>query len=299
MNRNYHSKKRLPEWQEPKWFEDSYSRDNLYLDRWGTNIRASQSYRMDLSLNLIREIILRKKAQKILDVGCGLGFFAERMYSLNRSNSIHCCDRVEHAITEVKKKYPQFSAQVDTLPDVSYASNMFDIVVALEVIYYLDELDREVAISQIHRVLKTNGYFFISGGVNRGDNYFDSQRIQYLIKQFFKIENVVYNYSKLSSVYEKYLFGVIRLSQAFKNSNPLEIDFVDRNKLLKVILRNRLLYSIISGLVGILERPFLFLLQNKLLSKISNRMSQMLFGEKGATHIILLVKKRNGIRKSG
>ena len=127
MKTDYNRMKNLPEWTKPKWFEESYSQNNLFLDRWGTNIRASQWYRMDLSLNMIREIILSKNSLKILDVGCGLGLFAERMYSLNRSNIIHCCDRVEQAISRLKKKYPYFSAQVDNLPDISYAIGMFDI----------------------------------------------------------------------------------------------------------------------------------------------------------------------------
>jgi 2-polyprenyl-3-methyl-5-hydroxy-6-metoxy-1,4-benzoquinol methylase len=279
-----------PEWNTKIFFEEKFKSTDINYDHWGTGLRASQSHRLDLSLHLIVDVIGYSRLN-ILDIGCGLGLFTEKMHSLNTSNNIHCCDVAEKAIFGIKKKYSQFICKVSALPNIEYPSKAFNLVTALEVIYYLNESDRKVAISQISRILKPNGYFLISGGINRGKEYFDVQNILFLISRYFKIENVTYNYGKITSIYEKYILGLIRLLQSIQNYSSEEDKIISESNILHAVLKNKLINLIIVKIAGIAIIPLLFIIKNRTIVKINNYFSYILFGEKRATHIIILAKK--------
>ncbi|MCD6172024.1 MAG: methyltransferase domain-containing protein [Thermoplasmata archaeon] len=217
-------------WATKEWFESMF--DSLELDtlgdKWGHRWKGSQKFRHRLSFKLIKEIVKKGENLAILDIGCGLGEFTAKVYQLNPKNSIYGIDISQKAIDYVSKKYQWLQAKVGALPEIPFPNDSFDLVIALEVLYYLNSEDREKAVKDMKRVLKDGGYLLLSGVLDGGKRYFSEKEIIQLLSKYFSLETIQFNYAKpytyiesgVLNLYSK-LVGVQRLaalsSEEFQN----------------------------------------------------------------------------------
>lgn len=100
-----------------------------------------------------------KKDVKFLDCGCDNGIFSLRVAERLNTKQIYGIEVNKSAIPEAEQKGVQVKKS-DLNFKFPIRSNLFDVVVADQVIEHLWDLDNFV--SEIHRVLKPGGYSIIS-----------------------------------------------------------------------------------------------------------------------------------------
>ena len=93
----------------------------------------------------------------IIDVGCGMGEFADSLEALG--HSVSRVDGADHCVAYNRKKHycNCTNLESDALP---FADNTFDMAVSLDVIEHLWNTDHYL--SEIKRVVKPNGYIILS-----------------------------------------------------------------------------------------------------------------------------------------
>lgn len=109
---------------------------------------------------------------RILDYGCGTGthlkYFSENGYEP------YGCDIVKHAIDKCKAIMPDYSNNFYTMlntPTLSDCfSGKFDLIISNQVLYYLNDNDINLLVSQFYNLLKEGGVFFATM-ISLEDNY--------------------------------------------------------------------------------------------------------------------------------
>ena len=113
------------------------------------------------------------KNKKILDIGCGTGFYVERWRELGLAN-ITGADLTEVAIKRLSNAYPDLTfVQADiTSRTLPFEPESFDAISAFDVLFHVvdDELFIN-ALKNIHSLLAPRGLFIWS------DNFLDERRV--------------------------------------------------------------------------------------------------------------------------
>jgi 2-polyprenyl-3-methyl-5-hydroxy-6-metoxy-1,4-benzoquinol methylase len=93
----------------------------------------------------------------ILDMGCGMGWFAAKLSQFGPTMGIDLCDE---AIALAKSKFPQVTFQAGNLFEIALPERHFDVVVSQEVIAHVP--DQCGYVERAARVLKPDGYLIMT-----------------------------------------------------------------------------------------------------------------------------------------
>jgi 2-polyprenyl-3-methyl-5-hydroxy-6-metoxy-1,4-benzoquinol methylase len=107
------------------------------------------------------------KNHKILDAGCGPGFFSNFIYQKTKSNNIFGCDFSSVAISLAKKKYPNLSFLESNL-EVGLPEK-FDFIFCLSVLEHIEY--PEITLNQLLKQLNPNGKLIITIPNGRLDSF--------------------------------------------------------------------------------------------------------------------------------
>lgn len=106
----------------------------------------------------------KKNFKTFLDLGCGLGRHSI-LFSENGFDT-HSLDLSQYGINALKEKASEaglnIKATVGDINKLPYSSEMFDCLLAYHVISHTDTNGIKIIISEINRVLKRDGEFFIT-----------------------------------------------------------------------------------------------------------------------------------------
>jgi SAM-dependent methyltransferase len=94
----------------------------------------------------------------LLEVGCGEGRGIDLM--LPHIASYSAIDKIEGAVLDLQKKYPQSKFVSGHLPPLPYPGNSFDTVVSFQVIEHIE--NDLLFLQEIHRVLRPGGKALIT-----------------------------------------------------------------------------------------------------------------------------------------
>ena len=107
---------------------------------------------------------------RILELGCGNGAqWENRIDILPGGCNIILSDFSEGMVKIVREKYAEytnFSFQQIDIQNIPFANETFDIVIANHMLYHVSDLTK--ALSEVKRVLKTDGKFYSSTNGERG-----------------------------------------------------------------------------------------------------------------------------------
>ena len=289
-------------WGTKEWFENMFKDVGREGDRWGHRWRGSQKFRYELYTKILKTILPTKEKIKILDIGCALGDFTKRVWQLDPKNELIGVDISENAIARVSKKYPSMKFKVASLPDLPFYENSFDLVLCLEVLYYLNPEERIKSLESIREVLKPKGYLFFSGVLDGGVRYFAEDEIIELISRYFDIERIEYNYSRIYTAVEckfLYLLNICKIVEMVLNMSDTEFlkwcEEQEDNRKAEKIKRVRRIITIapfarniiktISGVMSLIIRK---VLSWKIPVAISYKLTKLILREKGKTQVIIL-----------
>jgi 2-polyprenyl-3-methyl-5-hydroxy-6-metoxy-1,4-benzoquinol methylase len=288
------------------WFENQFKNLDVKGDRWGHRWRGSQKFRYDLYTKILKSVLPTKKKIKILDIGCALGDFTKRVWQLDPKNEIFGIDISENAIDQVSKEYPTMKFRVGSLPVLSFNENSFDLVLCLEVLYYLNPVDRVKSLEYIKKVLKTDGYLFFSGVLDGGVRYFAEDEIIELISKYFDVERIEYNYAMIYTAIESKFLFLLNISEIIEMAlNMSDTEFLkwcdDRRdklrvekvkKVRKIINRMPFGQDMTMMITRVVGKPIKATLSAKVFVILSYKLTKFLFSGKGKTSIIILCRRK-------
>lgn len=162
-------------------------------------------------------IKLQDRSGKILDVGCGDGYFISNLY--NKSNYLYAVDVRRKEIDKAKKKYRYVKFQNIKVGDkLPFENDCFDVVTLFHVLEHIDSEKR--IISEIERVLKPGGILYLSSPYRGLFTFADTANLRYrfpllhkLFVQLFLGKNE-YNERFISNAEEK-IFGDCSLNRTW------------------------------------------------------------------------------------
>lgn len=134
---------------------------------------------MFLSIIRSQEVMLFRKynsylKEKILDFGCGDGFFTNLVFGKNKVNvglDLFNNERIEEAKKEkIYKKIALYDGNI-----ISYPNNYFNTVVSNCVLEHIPNI--KLSLKEIYRVLKPGGYFLTSVMVDQWENHLFGSKI--------------------------------------------------------------------------------------------------------------------------
>jgi ubiquinone/menaquinone biosynthesis C-methylase UbiE len=145
---------------DQKWIEQYENASNLKAririhELFSTNKQGWMDWFFQ-QLNLPAEI-------SILELGCGNGeLWAKNLYKIPAGWNITLTDFSAGMLEDAKKNLnlKRFKFKLVDVQDIPYDKNSFDVVIANHMLYHIADIDK--ALSEIHRVLKPNGYFYAS-----------------------------------------------------------------------------------------------------------------------------------------
>ncbi len=182
-----------------EWSEYLYK--NSKGDPWGQDWRASQLVRYKKSIELLNRYTEKQRIADVLDIGCATGIFLRMLEENSLGKNLTGVDISEEAVKKAKKKFPQFSFSVSSLPHLNKLDAGFDLISALEVIYYVSEGELEKTLLRLKSMLKNNGYLLISIYLNQPP-FFNSQNFRKFIGRRFSIISEEVRYHKPYYKYE-------------------------------------------------------------------------------------------------
>ena len=118
------------------WFDQAHSR--MYNDFWSKFILG--------------------KSGKLLDVGCGLGYFLRKIQSFDAWESFGC-EISRHAVDYAAKKVGVKNILCGICEDLNYKENSFDIITLWDVIEHIPDSDS--LLRHLRTLLKDDGMLFI------------------------------------------------------------------------------------------------------------------------------------------
>ena len=296
-------------WGTKQWFESKFNHDQACTlgDGWGHRWRGSQKFRYSLCFDILKSVLTQDGSMKVLDIGCALGDFTIQAWQLNPKNQFWGIDISANAIASVSQIYPHIQFAVAALPETPFREGSFDCIICLEVLYYLNSKDRRQALEDIYRVMREGGDLLFSGVLDGGVRYFAKDEAIQLISDHFDIQQIRYNYAKLYSAFERKLtttrshLDTIKKVVGMPNTEYKQwlCDKQPSSKL-RIVNSFRKFISIIPfgkqitcSFLSLATKAIMTVLTWKSLSALFYRITKLILKDEGATHIIILAKKRN------
>ena len=122
------------------------------------------------------EILRQYNYDTICDIGCGLGYFTQRLYTELRSNDhinpkIVAMDISEAAVKKAQILFPGINfIRCDLLKQSPQINNRFDLVVVKEVMWYIAS-EYKHFFSSVVNLVKTDGFLYISQSFPNADEW--------------------------------------------------------------------------------------------------------------------------------
>ncbi len=138
----------------------NYTNKNYYEKYWQDSAKAPPSHdplnkkRVVIFINEFKD----KNVKKVLDIGCGSGINTEELKEAGFE--VAGVDVSENAIFEAKRKYPEIEFSVAGIEKLPFPDETFDAIYCTEVVEHI--YDTEMAVKELLRVLKKEGYLFLS-----------------------------------------------------------------------------------------------------------------------------------------
>jgi len=130
--------------------------DKRYFEKTAEDVGLILKERRPLWRRWVKIIHKYKASGKLLDIGCGPGFFlayAERYYDA------HGIDISEYVIREAKQRTHTAKLSVGDVTDLDYKNDYFDIVTCFDLLEHLP--NPALALQEFYRILKENGILII------------------------------------------------------------------------------------------------------------------------------------------
>lgn len=200
------------DWGSKEWLETQLSPTSELGDQWGHKWRGGQKLRHTNILNILKKYLTPSQKFTILDIGCSHGDFTKLIDQNFTHSQIYGTDISQIPLDFAQRTIPQGRFEVASLPDIGHGHIKFDMILSLEVLYYLSSSDREMSLKNINDRLDHNGHYIFSAVINKGEQYFSENSAKELIQKYFTIEDCYFAHARLYSIIEKPLNKIVKIN---------------------------------------------------------------------------------------
>ncbi len=166
----------------------------------------------------------KNKKIKILDAGCGNGRLVEYLNTTGIEYDYLGIDNSKHQIESARKNYknkPNIKFEFGNILDIKNKKDEFDFVFCIAVFHHMPSREtREKVVKEFYRVLKNEGYLFMTNW-----NLFQKKYLKYIFSKDSRKENL-----KDTFIPYKNNFGEILSERYYYAFFKSEINFIFRKK---------------------------------------------------------------------
>lgn len=189
--------------------------------------RGFERCRYEQTLKVIQDAIgkLQKPLAKvkILDVGCSGGSFTHLLRGL--AGSVTGIDLSETAIQRARARFGDIIFQASSVYNPGLEAEAYDVIVCMEVIYYVPPSEQNAFLGAAKRLLAENGVVLISSKVG-SPPYFNEEELVKLAGGHFKLDQICrYGWEPLAR-WEGFMFGLWKKAHTvralLKNYDPTQ-----------------------------------------------------------------------------
>src|SRR5438445_5416439 len=177
-------------------------------------------------LDLVQKLPIQKP--RILDLGCGRGWFTERLADLGETHGI---DLSPEGIAAAQARRPDITYIAGNVYEANLPRNYFDVVVSQEVIAHVEDQPKYIDVAT--QVLRVGGYFIITTGnkfvMDRlGDVGWTKQPPQHIAHQVSRsqLRNMLkphYRIVKIATMIPHGQLGILRVVNSHKLNSLLQL----------------------------------------------------------------------------
>lgn len=269
------------------WFDEQYANvADTNLDGWLIGARSSQKKRLQQVVEAIRAY--ETNYESVLDIGCGIGILGDLIRKeLNVSKYVG---------TDISQKAIDYANSLGTkscfyeqseLPRVPFESNYFDLVLLVEVLYYLSTEDRQRAVENVILTMKPGGVLCISGSI-ANETYFTEAYFEGFFPNKLELVSTSYHYSRFYYWFEEILMKFIRLDE-YMLSRPHRVQ--EPSNGLKVFLNNRMVAFLLRPFTYLFSMASYYLIKSIFLYDTIYKVSNFLFKHKSKSGIVKIYRK--------
>ena len=257
---------------------------------------VSQRYSQRARYNTVRNLILNLTAEKesMLDIGCANGHFC----NLLSKDFINIT-----GIDINSQRIYQNNKQINKLENINFMNmdlfkinheNEFDIITALEVIYYIDKTKLSDFFEKVKSLLKNNGYFILSTNIFNKE-YMNEEQITEYYSRFFEIVRVKRIYRMLYYKIELPLLSILDSLKYIKKIKLFKYYLRDNNIFIYSKTLDRIFFSdfiLMEAVFLIVERISLRILKSKLVYKFFTGISKLFAPRNTKSQVIIIGKRK-------
>ena len=230
----------------------------------------------------------------LLDIGCGAGDLTATVAESVRASQVLGIDFVEGVIEKARAKYPKWEFEVGQLMDVSRESESFDLIIASEVLYYLEPEVRQQWLVEIRRLLRPGGMLLFASAL--GGRYFSIESAKLLLSEHFEIGTIKVEYYKLYHLITSPL-QQIRILGMYLRSGEEPGSASSRTRYRKIVKYLRI--PGIRGILGIIGWFGGLILRSSLLPSAIERLTAIFLPlRRNATNIVVVAVKAKTVKIS-
>lgn len=167
-------------------------------DPWGHDWRASQQARYQAALEMLSQGVEASRVKSVLDVGCALGHFTAEVAGRFPGARVLGVDISAEAVAKCRKRLPELEFSQAKLPELTLAGGPFDLVTALEVVYYVGEENIDASLARLAELIRPGGYLLISTYLNKPP-FHTPANFRKRVEQYFRVRNEKLRYHGLYS----------------------------------------------------------------------------------------------------
>lgn len=278
-------------WGSKEWLEDQLTPSDKDGDKWGHKWRGSQKLRHANIIKIIKNCIDSSVKKNILDIGCSHGDFTKLLVKSFKNAKVYGTDISDVAINEASKNIPSGFFEVSSLPEIPFENRKFDMILSLEVLYYLSNKDREKSLKNICDRLDNDGYYIFSAVINKGEQYFSERSAKELIEKYFTIEDCYFAHAKLYNIIEKPLNKIVKINTRLqKNTENKNIFSGKKQKVWSFIVKIKLdlFIKTIIKIVSFFARK---IISSAKVASICENISKKMFTNQSKSSIIIIARK--------
>ncbi|HYC80090.1 MAG TPA: class I SAM-dependent methyltransferase [Candidatus Binatia bacterium] len=132
---------------------------NQAASGWDSKIAKENSYRTHLITNALEKLVTNIQGLKVLDAGCGNGYFSNWLKS--RGADVVGVDGSEQMVKLAKERFPQIQFSVHDLLNITdIPERSYDLILANMLVMHLS--DTSTFFQEAKRLLKPDGQFIFS-----------------------------------------------------------------------------------------------------------------------------------------
>ena len=280
---------------DKNWILMQLEGNEIEGDKWGHRWRATQKLRYEETINFIKSKIDIYRSYDILDIGCAHGDFTKIITETFINSNIFASDIAEIAIESAKRYVGKGEYEVCELPNLPFKGRKFDIIFAIEVLYYLDTSDRYKSVENIYKKLKNKGYFVFSSVIDDGSRrYFSEKEAIDMIERYFEIVGIGYTHTRIAVKFEQIFMKIVSIYELIKNTKKDNNVNRGRREYLRKILSNKLVNIIARVLLYPPYKISKIIVSSNRIMKFIRDLSILLCEKKARGNIIIIGRKRHG-----